>query len=301
MDRVQRLDTFWSWLPAFRAVGETEHLRAAAAALNTSPSALSRSIRLLEARLGCQLFHRHSRAMRLTPAGKSFLLSVRTVMRQLDDAVEALNPRDPAGPLRVVSVSAVTMELVAPAVQALTRKFPQIRPQLTTRIADVTQRLLAGEVDVAFLHEPTAAPDLHCELIANLPRSIYCSPDHPLATLHDLPLELLAKHAFVAPPPDDKGIVQDGWPLDWQRQIALETDQLRIGSEFCKHYGVLAVLPDLLGAKAGSRLQRLPVRGCAPLALFAVRRSGTNTANRAEFRLVAEVKSLVRRMPTADS
>ncbi|MBP8302176.1 MAG: LysR family transcriptional regulator, partial [Planctomycetes bacterium] len=61
MDRLLRLDALWNWLPAFRAVGETQHLPSAATALHVSPSALSRSVRLLEQRLGCTLFERRSR------------------------------------------------------------------------------------------------------------------------------------------------------------------------------------------------------------------------------------------------
>ena len=52
MDKVQRLHRFWSWLPAFSAVAETQHLPSAALKLHVSPSALSRTIRLLEDDLG---------------------------------------------------------------------------------------------------------------------------------------------------------------------------------------------------------------------------------------------------------
>src|SRR5262245_24932867 len=36
MDRAARLTELWSWLPAFRAVAETQHLPTAAAALHVS-------------------------------------------------------------------------------------------------------------------------------------------------------------------------------------------------------------------------------------------------------------------------
>ncbi len=58
MERLRRVASFWNWLPAFRAVAETEHLPTAAEALFVSPSALSRAIRLLEKDVGQPLFRR---------------------------------------------------------------------------------------------------------------------------------------------------------------------------------------------------------------------------------------------------
>ena len=37
MERVVRLDSFWSWLPAFRVVAETAHLPTAARTLGVGP------------------------------------------------------------------------------------------------------------------------------------------------------------------------------------------------------------------------------------------------------------------------
>ena len=42
------VERIWNWLPAFRAVAETEHLPTASDLLHVTPSALSRTIRLLE-------------------------------------------------------------------------------------------------------------------------------------------------------------------------------------------------------------------------------------------------------------
>ena len=44
----ERVSRIWNWLPVFRAVAETEHLPTASELLYVTPSALSRTIRLLE-------------------------------------------------------------------------------------------------------------------------------------------------------------------------------------------------------------------------------------------------------------
>lgn len=289
MDRLLRLDTLWNWLPAFRAVGETEHLPTAAKALHVSPSALSRSVRLLEQRLGCALFERRARSLLLTPKGRQFLGALRTVMRQLDDAVEDLGQREPHGLLRIASVTAVLVDVVAPAVRWLGQRHPGLQPQLLTKTDSVVPRLLAGEIDVAFVHHGITLPGIHCERLALLSRSVYCSKEHPLAALRAVDPGLLAAHPFVTATSDSLGHTPDGWPEAWPRQVALQTDQMTIGYEMCLTGTMLAVLPDLLSTRRGG-LHRLPIEGCSPMELFAVRRTGETAVGRGDARLIAAVR-----------
>src|SRR5712691_11901344 len=52
MTRYRRVAELWNWLPGFRGVAEHESVNEAASALNVSPSALSRTVKLLESALG---------------------------------------------------------------------------------------------------------------------------------------------------------------------------------------------------------------------------------------------------------
>ena len=58
MKLAQRVSQVWNWLPAFRAVAESEHLPTASKEANLSASALSRAVKLLEDDLGVSLFVR---------------------------------------------------------------------------------------------------------------------------------------------------------------------------------------------------------------------------------------------------
>lgn len=58
-------------LPAFLAVAERLSFSRAADALGVKPSALSHGMRVLEERLGAQLFNRTTRSVSLTPAGQA--------------------------------------------------------------------------------------------------------------------------------------------------------------------------------------------------------------------------------------
>ena len=73
MKADKKLGDVWPWLPVFRVVAETEHLPTAAARLHVSPSALSRTIRLVEEALGEELFVRSARRIVLNSAGQRLL------------------------------------------------------------------------------------------------------------------------------------------------------------------------------------------------------------------------------------
>ena len=76
-------------LTAFRTVGELQNLRAAAAVLHLTHSAVSQQIRGLEGQLGFELFERRGRRVVLNPAGEALLRSVQSALSQLDDGVQA--------------------------------------------------------------------------------------------------------------------------------------------------------------------------------------------------------------------
>ena len=76
-------------LAAFRAVAELQNLRAAADVLHLTHSAISQQIRVLEERLGFELFERRGRRVVLNPAGQALLRSVQSALAQLDDGVQA--------------------------------------------------------------------------------------------------------------------------------------------------------------------------------------------------------------------
>ena len=57
---------------AFEAAARTGSFAAAAGELHVTPAAVSRLVRLLEQRLGLDLFDRHANRLTLTPAGEAY-------------------------------------------------------------------------------------------------------------------------------------------------------------------------------------------------------------------------------------
>ncbi|MFD9615238.1 LysR family transcriptional regulator, partial [Streptomyces sp. NPDC059083] len=76
-------------LRAFVAVAEELNFGRAAQRLYVTQPALSRTIRSLEKLVGCDLFHRNTRSVGLTPAGTALLDRTRDVLAGLDSALTA--------------------------------------------------------------------------------------------------------------------------------------------------------------------------------------------------------------------
>src|SRR5258708_24804800 len=86
--------SFWSQfelrqLRCFVAAAEELHFGRAAARMNMTQPPLSRQIQLLEHVLGVRLLDRTSRAVKLTPAGRVFLLGGRRILRLTENAARA--------------------------------------------------------------------------------------------------------------------------------------------------------------------------------------------------------------------
>ncbi len=92
-----------SELTAFVAIAEQRSFARRARALAVSPSALSHSMRSLEARLGVRLFNRTTRSVALTEAGEHLLRRVGPALSDLENAVDevATAQNRPTGSVRI--------------------------------------------------------------------------------------------------------------------------------------------------------------------------------------------------------
>jgi DNA-binding transcriptional LysR family regulator len=134
-------------LASFVAIAERGSFVKAAAVLGVSTSALSQSIRSLEARLAVRLLNRTTRSVTLTEAGERLLRQVHPALEQLGTALEAVNVfRDrPAGTLRLNAASPATALVIAPSLGAFHAAYPDITLDIT--VDDGNSDIVAGHFD----------------------------------------------------------------------------------------------------------------------------------------------------------
>ncbi|MEM7234190.1 MAG: LysR family transcriptional regulator [Planctomycetota bacterium] len=274
MERLLRITEFWNWLPAFRAVAESEHLPTAAEGLRVSPSALSRTIRLLEENVGQELFVRSGRTIRLSRSGESFLNSVRDSMRRVHDGMVQLEDRTDAGEVHF-TVAGPFNHTVGPVLAKLKQQYPKVLPYFHTfRPDENAGALLRGEIDVVFLPRPSLRDGLEAELVAELSHGLYCGRGHPLFRARKLTRERVLEHEFVAPIPSESGPIADGWPAGDERRIGAYVQYLDTATDLCARGLFLAVFPDVVVQAHARRteLRRLTVDVVPSAKLFALRR-----------------------------
>src|SRR5579871_1523347 len=119
-------------LEVFLAVAEQGSLRAAAAALDVEPPAVSYRLKALEERLGVSLFARTTRSVRLTDAGRALLTRVQPAMTELGSALEESRAigRTAKGRIRI-TLPYVAYELaIAPRLAGFHKRYPDIQLDL---------------------------------------------------------------------------------------------------------------------------------------------------------------------------
>ena len=283
MERLRRLATLWNWLPEFRASAETEHLTTAARELGVSPSAVSRTIRLLEDDVGRPLFDRVGRRIELNGAGEHLLDAVRVAMRSIDEALAAIHERRLVGPVSVATAEPTPRSFLVAALLRLKADHPALVPTLgRARSEQVAPALLRGDLDVALTHDVRRHPQLTIRKLGALPTSVYVGRGHPLAKAARCGAGVLAQHGFVVLARSRGQIVGDGWPPERRRRAEIVVQDFDLARDVCLGGAHVAVLPDVVAAPAGASLRRLPVRLTTPIALYAMSRLQLDLPTRAD-------------------
>ena len=128
-------------LMAFLAVARERSFTRAAAKLGVSQSALSHTMRRLEARMGIRLLTRSTRSVSPTEAGERLLVSVGPRFDEIEAEIDALSElRDkPAGTIRITAGEHAVNTILWPRLEPFLSRFPDIKVEIyiENRLADI--------------------------------------------------------------------------------------------------------------------------------------------------------------------
>ncbi|MCG2584421.1 LysR family transcriptional regulator [Massilia sp. TS11] len=184
-------------LRLFVHTAHTGNLSRAARTLDLQPAAASAALKRLEAQLGCRLFERSTRAMRLTGEGEQFLDSCRRALALLDEGVELLaaGRGQIAGSLRVTTPADCGRQLLVPIFHDFQAAHPQLR--LLVQCQDRMSDLYHEGFDLAFRNGKLSASSLVAQLIAPSRRLLVAAPSYLRAHGSPRSLDELAAHNCV--------------------------------------------------------------------------------------------------------
>jgi LysR family transcriptional regulator, cell division regulator len=154
-------------LRVFEAVARLGGMSPAAAELNTVQSNVTARIRMLEEELSAPLFHRHSRGVALTDAGRALLPYASTVLQTLRDARRAVGDNGiPKGRLTIGSLETTVGMRLSPLLSRYVNTYPDVDLVLRTgTTCELLESVLAAELEGAFVCGPIDHPKIIGEVI----------------------------------------------------------------------------------------------------------------------------------------
>jgi len=181
-------------LRAFEAAARHGNFKLAAEELHVTPTAISHQIRHLEEQLGCMLFLRRPRPIRLSGEGRRLY----PVLRESLDRIAATTTEIRSGlegrPLKVTTTPAIASRWLIPRLERLRQACGglELVVEATERVVD----LHAGEVDFAIRYARSPDPELECRQLFGDRYIPVCHPDR----LRDCPIHTpgdLARHPLI--------------------------------------------------------------------------------------------------------
>jgi len=176
----------------------------AAAALRMTQPALSRSIKVLEEKIGASLFDRSSSGVTPTDEGRLLIQRARDLIAAADDLDrELVRRRIPGSGQLVVGAGPYPAETIVPAALS---EFAPAHPRVRVRVLvrgdwdDLLRRLRARELDFFVAETSTldGEHDLEVERLAPHPAYFIARAGHPLARRGTVRAEQTFEYPFVA-------------------------------------------------------------------------------------------------------
>jgi DNA-binding transcriptional LysR family regulator len=186
-----------SEMAAFVRVVDSHGFSAAAPSLGRTPSAVSKLVTRLEARLGVRLLQRTTRALRLTPEGEVFYAAARRIVAEIAalESQIAGQSGTPSGVLRVTTSLAFSTHQLAPVLSEFLARHPLVTVELlpTDRVVDMVEE----GIDVAIRIGRLADTSFMARKIGEDKRLICAAPSY--LARHGTPRrpEDLARHNCI--------------------------------------------------------------------------------------------------------
>jgi DNA-binding transcriptional LysR family regulator len=176
-------------LRVFVAIARHGSFSRAGEAIGLTQSAVSHSVKELEAEVGVRLLDRTTREVVLTDAGLRLANRVERLLDELQAAL--LDARSfgvqRSGTVRVATSQTISAHLMPQCIAAGEREYPEIRIMLRDQAQQqVLHSVRNAEVDFGIVVDPVQAVDLECEAVLHEPFLLLCRDDHPFAARQEV-------------------------------------------------------------------------------------------------------------------
>jgi len=214
-------------LAAITLAEELNFTRAADRLKITQP-ALSKQIADLENRIGFAVFKRNQKRVELTDAGQVFIRGCRDASAILEKSVRlARTTHDDVQPLITIGHSPyVDPAFVSAILSTHLPLYPDLRLRMESMFAlDLAHSVLAAELDLAIIAEPSENPQLTLVQLATVPLCVAMQADHPAARRRSVSIEEFGNVGWMIFPRKAHPVIYDR-VMDGSRQAAVSPVEL---------------------------------------------------------------------------
>jgi DNA-binding transcriptional LysR family regulator len=149
---IRNLDT--ALIRTFVTVADKASMTAAANALHLTQGAVSQQVKRLEEALGCSLFERDRRGLRLTRPGERLFGKAKRLLGLNDEIWAEMAGTEVAGQVRLGVPYDLVGTLLAPVLKAYAEAYPRVEISLLCAASpDLAAALAAGTIDLAVIEE----------------------------------------------------------------------------------------------------------------------------------------------------
>ncbi len=243
-------------LEQFVAVARNRNFTRAAAELNLSQSALSRSIQKLEEQLGQPVFERKPREVLLTNLGTLLLKRATDILKLVEDTFAELSEAGRRGRIRLGTIPTIAPYYLPGLLGTFATEHPDIAVIVQE---DTTEELIKrcshGDIDLAILALPVIAKSIEVEPLFEEELLLVIPSGHPLekaksitaASVDDYPFVMLNEAHCLAENISSFCRKQSIQPLTIERTSQITTVQELVAM----NHGV-SVLPEMARRIDGS-------------------------------------------------
>ncbi|MFF2503078.1 LysR family transcriptional regulator [Streptomyces sp. NPDC058067] len=197
----------------FLALAEECHFGRAAARLHVAQPALSQQIKQLERELGISLFHRSTRHVELTEAGRDLTGYARTLLAEAERARVRMAElaTGHAGRVSVGFIGTATYDVLPRVARTVRARLPHVTLELRGELLSpqLADGLLDGTYDLAVLRSGAATEELTSTPLRTEPLMAVLPAHHPLAAGPRISLGSLAGEPFVIHPAQARSAMYD--------------------------------------------------------------------------------------------
>ncbi len=235
------------------AIADGGSFTAAASRLGLTPSAVSKAVTRVEARLGVRLLQRTTRRVALTDAGEAYLARGRQLIAAFEGLERETSSRDDTlrGTLRVTAPTVYGSVKVAPVLVALARKHPALDVHL--KCDDRLLDMVAERIDVAVRVLSALPAEFVARTLIDDRRGLYASPAYLRGARAPRSLNDLASHTVI--------VYSGASGMPRRGRVMFATDHIIAAREAARGGLGIAELPDYLArddVAAGSLREVLP-------------------------------------------